>query len=243
MKIHSKIDIGKVRNSNQDAFFVGEIAKDTVVAIVCDGMGGANAGNVASEMAVKLIFEYIANSFRNKMSLIDISNLVKNAVKSVNIEIFETASKNSALSGMGTTAVIAIVTDKSAVIANVGDSRAYLVNNKISQITRDHSIVQTLIESGKITEADAKVHPRKNVITRAIGAEDDVAVDCDIIDLSVGDSLLLCTDGLSNFVDEADILKTFKKNDISKVADKLVTLANANGGGDNITVVTVTVWV
>ena len=241
MKIHSKIDIGKVRNSNQDAFFVGEIAKDTVVAIVCDGMGGANAGNVASEMAVKLIFEYIANSFRNKMSLIDISNLVKNAVKSVNIEIFETASKNSALSGMGTTAVIAIVTDKSAVIANVGDSRAYLVNNKISQITRDHSIVQTLIESGKITEADAKVHPRKNVITRAIGAEDDVAVDCDIIDLSVGDSLLLCTDGLSNFVDEADILKTFKKNDISKVADKLVTLANANGGGDNITVVTVTV--
>ena len=241
MKIHSKIDIGKVRNSNQDAFFVGEIAKDTVVAIVCDGMGGANAGNVASEMAVKLIFEYIANSFRNKMSLIDISNLVKNAVKSVNIEIFETASKNSALSGMGTTAVIAIVTDKSAVIANVGDSRAYLVNNKISQITRDHSIVQTLIESGKITEADAKVHPRKNVITRAIGAEDDVAVDCDIIDLSVGDSLLLCTDGLSNFVDEAEILKTFKKNDISKVADKLVTLANANGGGDNITVVTVTV--
>ncbi len=241
MKIHSKIDIGKVRSSNQDAFFVGEIAKDTVVAIVCDGMGGANAGNVASETAVKLIFEYIANSFRNNMSLIDISNLLKNAVKSVNIEIFDIASKNSMLSGMGTTAVIAIVTEKFAVIANVGDSRAYLVNNKISQITRDHSIVQTLIESGKITEEDAKIHPRKNVITRAIGAEEDVAVDCDIIDLNLGDSVLLCTDGLSNFVDEAEILKIFKKNDISKVADKLVTLANANGGGDNITVVTVTV--
>lgn len=241
MKIHSKIDIGKVRSSNQDAFFVGEIAKDTVVAIVCDGMGGANAGNVASETAVKLIFEYIANSFRKNMSLIDISNLLKNAVKSVNIEIFDIASKNSMLSGMGTTAVIAIVTEKFAVIANVGDSRAYLVNNKISQITRDHSIVQTLIESGKITEEDAKIHPRKNVITRAIGAEEDVAVDCDIIDLNLGDSVLLCTDGLSNFVDEAEILKIFKKNDISKVADKLVTLANANGGGDNITVVTVTV--
>ena len=241
MKIHSKIDIGKVRSSNQDAFFVGEIAKDTVVAIVCDGMGGANAGNVASETAVKLIFEYIANSFRKNMSLIDISNLLKNAVKSVNMEIFDIVSKNSMLSGMGTTAVIAIVTEKFAVIANVGDSRAYLVNNKISQITRDHSIVQTLIESGKITEEDAKIHPRKNVITRAIGAEEDVAVDCDIIDLNLGDSVLLCTDGLSNFVDEAEILKIFKKNDISKVADKLVTLANANGGGDNITVVTVTV--
>ena len=241
MKIHSKIDIGKVRSSNQDAFFVGEIAKDTVVAIVCDGMGGANAGNVASETAVKLIFEYIANSFRKNMSLIDISNLLKNAVKSVNMEIFDIVSKNSMLSGMGTTAVIAIVTEKFAVIANVGDSRAYLVNNKISQITRDHSIVQTLIESGKITEEDAKIHPRKNVITRAIGAEEDVAVDCDIIDLNIGDSVLLCTDGLSNFVDEAEILKIFKKNDISKVADKLVTLANANGGGDNITVVTVTV--
>lgn len=241
MIIHSKIDIGKVRKSNQDAFFVGEIAKDTVLAIVCDGMGGANAGNIASETAVKSICEYITNAYRTNMSVLDISKLVKNAVKSVNIEIFDAASKNVLLNGMGTTAVIALIKDKSAVVANVGDSRLYLVNEKVSQITRDHSIVQTLIESGKITEEDAKIHPRKNVITRAIGAEADVAVDCDIIDLNVGDTVLLCTDGLSNFVDEAEMLKTFKKYDIAKVADKLVTLANANGGGDNITVVTVTI--
>lgn len=238
MKIYSKIDKGVVRNSNQDAYFAGEISQDVTFAVVCDGMGGANAGNVASGTAVKTISEYIIKSYRNNMSAEDISKMLKNAIISANIEIYDMSSQNENLSGMGTTVVAAVVRDGNAVIANVGDSRIYLVDDKLTQLTTDHSVVQTLIESGKITPEDAKVHPRKNVITRALGAEAEVAVDISECRLSEGDTLLLCTDGLTNFATEEDILKTFKQNDISAVAEKLVELANNGGGGDNITAVT-----
>ena len=240
MKIYSKIDKGIVRNSNQDAYFAGEISQDLTFAVVCDGMGGANAGNVASSTAVKSISEYIARSYRNSMSLNDISKMLKNAIVSANIEVYDMAVQNEQLQGMGTTVVAAVVRNGNAVIANVGDSRIYLIDDNITQLTTDHSIVQTLIESGKITVEDAKVHPRKNVITRALGAESDVAVDIAEYNLSENNTLLLCTDGLTNFVSEEDILKTFKQNDISIVSEKLVELANNGGGGDNITAVTLT---
>lgn len=241
MEIYSKIDKGVIRHSNQDAFFAGEISQDTTFAVVCDGMGGAKAGNVASETAVKTISEYIIKSYRNNMSVDDIIKTLKNAITSANIEIYDLSKANEHLSGMGTTVVAAVVRDGNAVIANVGDSRIYLVNDKLTQLTIDHSIVQTLIESGKITVEDAKVHPRKNVITRALGAESEVAIDVAEYNLSKGETLLLCTDGLTNFATEKDILNTFKQNNISDVSEKLVALANQGGGGDNITVVTLTV--
>lgn len=240
MKIYSKIDKGIVRNSNQDAYFAGEISQEVTFAVVCDGMGGAKAGNVASTAAVKSISEYIANSYRSNMSLDDITKMLRNAIISANIEIYDMAAQNEQLQGMGTTVVAAVVRNCNAVVANVGDSRVYLVDDNITQLTTDHSIVQTLIESGKITAEDAKVHPRKNVITRALGAESDVAVDIAEYNLSENNTLLLCTDGLTNFVSEEDILKTFKENDISVVSEKLVELANEGGGGDNITAVTLT---
>jgi protein phosphatase len=240
VKIYSKIDKGIVRNSNQDAYFAGEISQEITFAVVCDGMGGAKAGNVASTAAVKSISEYIANSYRNNMSLDDITKMLRNAIISANIEVYDMATQNEQLQGMGTTVVAAVVRNGNAVIANVGDSRVYLVDDNITQLTTDHSIVQTLIESGKITVEDAKVHPRKNVITRALGAESDVAVDIAEYNLSENNTLLLCTDGLTNFVSEEDILKTFKENDISVVSEKLVELANIGGGGDNITAVTLT---
>lgn len=240
MKIYSKIDKGIVRNSNQDAYFAGEISQEVTFAVVCDGMGGAKAGNVASTAAVKSISEYIANSYRSNMSLDDITKMLRNAIISANIEIYDMAAQNEQLQGMGTTVVAAVVRGGNAVVANVGDSRVYLVDDNITQLTTDHSIVQTLIESGKITAEDAKVHPRKNVITRALGAESDVAVDIAEYNLSENNTLLLCTDGLTNFVSEEDILKTFKENDISVVSEKLVELANEGGGGDNITAVTLT---
>ncbi len=240
MKIYSKIDKGIVRHSNQDAYFAGEISQETTFAVVCDGMGGAKAGNVASSTAVKSISEYIMKSYRENMSSGDISKMLKNAIISANIEVYDMAVQNEQLQGMGTTVVAAIVRNGNAVIANVGDSRIYLINDNITQLTTDHSIVQTLIESGKITVEDAKVHPRKNVITRALGAESDVAVDIEEYNLSENDTLLLCTDGLTNFVSEEDILNTFKQNDISVVSEKLVELANLGGGGDNITAVTLT---
>ena len=240
MKIYSKIDKGIVRNSNQDAYFAGEISQEVTFAVVCDGMGGAKAGNVASTAAVKSISEYIANSYRSNMSLDDITKMLRNAIISANIEIYDMAAQNEQLQGMGTTVVAAVVRGGNAVVANVGDSRVYLVDDNITQLTTDHSIVQTLIESGKITAEDAKVHPRKNVITRALGAESDVAVDIAEYNLYENNTLLLCTDGLTNFVSEEDIFKTFKENDISVVSEKLVELANQGGGGDNITAVTLT---
>lgn len=240
MKIYSKTDIGKVRSANQDAYFAGRIGDNAVFAVVCDGMGGANAGNIASENAVRSISEFVIRSYRDGMTNEEIEKTVKNAVISANIELYDMSVSDKALNGMGTTAVLAFVYGNTAVIAHVGDSRIYLVNSSIKQLTRDHSVVQSLIESGKITPEDAKVHPRKNVITRALGAEEDVAVDSDCLNLSDGDTLLLCSDGLTNFLEDKDILRVFQNNDISAVAERLVETANENGGGDNITVVTVT---
>lgn len=238
MKIFSKTDKGRVRTDNQDAYFAGKIADNAVFAVVCDGMGGANAGNVASENAVRHISEYIIRSYRDSMDITELEKTVRNAVMSANIELYDMSASEQALSGMGTTAVIALIKDREAVIANVGDSRIYLVNDEIKQLTRDHSVVQSLIESGKITPEDAKFHPRKNVITRAIGAEGSVTADSDVIKLNICDTLLLCTDGLSNYLDDNDILSVFKNTDISAVPEALVEKANLNGGGDNITVVT-----
>ncbi len=240
MRIFSKTDKGRLRNDNQDAYFAGRISDSAVFAVVCDGMGGANAGNIASENAVRHISEYIIRSYRDSMDITELEKTVRNAVKSANIELFDMSASEQALSGMGTTAVIALIKDGEAVIANVGDSRIYLVNENIKQLTRDHSVVQSLIESGKITPEDAKYHPRKNVITRAIGAEGSVTADSSVIRLNRGDSLLLCTDGLSNYLDDNEILGVFKNTDISAVPEALVERANSNGGGDNITVVTLT---
>ncbi len=141
MKIFSKTDAGKVRSSNQDSFFVGELPSKAVFGIVCDGMGGANAGNVASEMAVKIVSEYIEHSYRIGMDEFETEKMLKNATNSANFEIFELAGSNEEYIGMGTTAVIALVQDKKAVIANIGDSRIYLLGDDIFQLTRDHSVV------------------------------------------------------------------------------------------------------
>ncbi|MBR3908904.1 MAG: Stp1/IreP family PP2C-type Ser/Thr phosphatase [Clostridia bacterium] len=240
MIIHSKIDKGIVRNSNQDAFIAGQLAENITFAIVCDGMGGANAGNIASEIAVKTVSEYLYNSFRDNMTLNDFERTLKNAISSANMLIFNRAVKDEALKGMGTTIVAAIVKDNDAIIAHVGDSRIYLLNDEIKQLTKDHSIVQTLIENGEISLDDAKHHPRKNVITRALGVEAEVVADFDELTLNTNDTLLLCTDGLTNYVPEANIYEIFKQNDLSLVSETLVAKANENGGGDNITVVTLT---
>lgn len=239
MKIHSKTDVGIVRSTNQDAFFAGELVPDAAFAVVCDGMGGAKAGNVASETAVKIISEYVIRSYRANMDGFEIEKMLKNAIISANMEIYDMALKNSDLSGMGTTAVIALVHGGTAVIAHVGDSRAYLVENgKMTQLTRDHSVVQSLIESGKITPEDAKVHPRKNVITRALGAEENIVADSGQLPFNEGQTLLLCTDGLSSYAEAADILKVFGTANSDAVPQELVKLAINGGGGDNITVVT-----
>ena len=238
MQIYSKTDIGLKRSSNQDYAATCKLNENTYLAVVCDGMGGANAGNVASEMAAKSISRYITNAYRNEMDSFEIEKLLKNAISSANIEIYDMSLKSTELFGMGTTTVVAIIRDDKAIIAHVGDSRAYIANDELKLLTRDHSVVQSLLESGKITPEDAKVHPRKNVITRALGAEENVVVDTLETEFPSESILMLCTDGLTGYADEKEIFEILKNSDCN-LAEKLIELAYAGGGGDNINVVTI----
>ncbi len=239
MQIFAKTDKGMVRNVNQDAYAANILSDGSAFAVVCDGMGGANAGDVASKTAVEVISRYVTNSYAPSMTLDDIARLLNNAVVSANIEIFDMSQTNADLNGMGTTAVITVVRGEKAVIVNVGDSRAYLINGKLTQITRDHSVVQSLVESGKLSMSEARVHPEKNVITRALGVENDILCDAYCVDFSSDDKLLLCTDGLSNFVDGTDILYIANNTPCDKISDLLIQKANKNGGRDNITAVVI----
>lgn len=235
MRIFAKTDKGKVRSINQDAFAANILSGGAALAVVCDGMGGASAGDIASKTAVDIISQYVFNAYNPSMTSDDIIRLLDNAIASANLEVFTLSQKDEALSGMGTTAVVAIVRETQAVICNVGDSRAYLINDNLCQITRDHSIVQGLVESGKLSPEEARVHPEKNVITRALGVEENILTDSYVIDICEDDMLLLCTDGLSNYADSESILRIVKDNALDKTTDLLINKANAGGGRDNIT--------
>lgn len=240
MKIYSKTDVGRKREINQDAFYVGEFDNGAAFAVVCDGMGGAKSGNVASEKAATVISEYIVKSYSPKMGSVAIENLLRAAVQSANSEVYELSHSGEDFEGMGTTAVVALVVDNLAHIVHVGDSRAYLVTaTEIEQLTIDHSIVQAMVSKGEISAEEAKNHPRKNIITRAVGAEKDVMCDYNIVLKPDNATLLLCTDGLSNPVDEQTLFETVKNTPAELCAETLVNKANEAGGPDNITAVIV----
>ena len=242
MKISAKTDTGKVRSSNQDSYSVFDLADGSVMAVVCDGMGGAKGGNIASEAAVRIISEKIKSGFHEGMNENSMRLLLSSAIESANGSIFSMSCDNDELSGMGTTVVCAIIKNDTAFIANAGDSRLYIVdNNKISQITTDHSIVQMMVDNGEITPEEAKDHPKTNVITRALGVDNSLRIDYAREELQDGDTVLLCTDGLTNYVDDASILNVCNTCDAYQIADELIELANENGGGDNVTVVSVSV--
>lgn len=240
MNIFSSTDKGKVRSSNQDAVATGLFSDGTVWAIVCDGMGGASGGNIASRLAVEYLSASLKSGYRANMGESSIKNLLETAIYAANIRVFDKSRENSELNGMGTTVVIAIATEKEAYFSHVGDSRAYLIDeNNITQITRDHSIVQSMIEEGKISAEEAKHHPRKNVITRALGVDESVVPEFTVCDFKENEKILLCTDGLSNFVDANDIKGILIKDGSDDYSKQLVDLANDNGGGDNITAVVI----
>lgn len=241
MKIVAKTDVGRVRENNQDSYAAGELPGGVAWAVVCDGMGGSAGGNVASSTAVKIISEQITSSYRVGMSSNSIKNMLVSAINAANISVFDIGCSNSELSGMGTTVVCAVVTGGEAYIAHAGDSRAYMLSgDKLIQLTRDHSMVQDMVETGKITALEAKSHPRKNIITRAVGVDREIRVDFCVQEMTGSDVLLLCTDGLTNFVEQDEICTLTKDNMYYEFADRLVERANHNGGGDNITVVAVT---
>lgn len=236
MKLFGKTDIGLVRENNQDAFSFGSFDDGNCWAVVCDGMGGVSGGQVASSICVERVSEAIKRSYRNKMTVSSAKNLLESSINAANSAVFKESQENPELKGMGTTVVAVIVLGNLAVVAHVGDSRAYLVNEEIKAVTKDHSFVQLLIDTGKITEEEAKVHPDRNVITRAVGIEHVVDVEIDIVDVNDNDKLLICTDGLNGYVSDADILKVINKYGDSST-EKLVETANNSGGRDNVTVV------
>lgn len=238
MIISAKTDVGAFRENNQDAFLTGTFVNGDAWAIVCDGMGGVSGGQIASTRCVEKAASVIKKGYRNRMSVKSAKNLLESAISAANAVVFEESLKDNSLKGMGTTIVAAVIIGSIAVIAYVGDSRAYIVNDTITQITKDHSLVQLMIDTGKITPEEAKNHPDKNIITRAVGVENFVDADIEIIDISPSDKLLLCTDGLSGAVENSDIQSII--NEYREVsAEKLVEKALENGSRDNITAVVV----
>lgn len=238
MKIVSRTDIGLVRHSNQDAYRQGELPGGAVWAVVCDGMGGEQGGDIASSMAVEMISEQITSSYRENMSENSIKNLLSSAIYNANNAVFRRAIKDPNLFGMGTTVVLLLAVNKTAYIAHVGDSRAYLITpNTISQLTSDHSVVQELVDQGELTPEQAKVHPRRNIITRALGVAAEVAEDYSEIPFGEEDRLLLCSDGLTNHLDAETILSISSLSELEDLGGLLLEAAKKMGGSDNITVV------
>ena len=236
MRVFGKTDIGAHRETNQDAFRSGVFENGDCWAVVCDGMGGVSGGQVASAICVEKVSDAINRGHRDNMTVKTAQNLLNSAICAANASIFDEAQKDKALSGMGTTVVAVMVIRGIAVVAHVGDSRAYLFGDDIKPITKDHSLVQFLVDSGKITEEEAKIHPDRNIITGAVGILSVVDVDFDIVDVNENDNILICTDGLNGAVEDIKILEVINEYGENS-PEKLVEAAISAGGRDNITAV------
>ncbi len=236
MEFYSKTDIGKKRYSNQDAVNGNIISKNLAWTVVCDGMGGASGGDIASTIAVEKISETISKVSEN-ISEENLINTMKESIQVANTFVFNKSMKNELLRGMGTTVVLAVVKDMNLYVMHAGDSRAYLISDEgIFQISVDHSIVQEMINSGEITQKEAKNHMQKNIITRALGINEVIKFDFSKIPLKYGDVILVCTDGLSNHLEDSEIYHIFKNKNFNEVAKSLIDKCNSRGGKDNITV-------
>lgn len=240
MNIYSRSDIGLIRDSNQDSFKTKRISENAVLSTVCDGMGGVNGGNIASKIAVDEITNYFLSNYNDDMSDNEIKNLLENAVYSANLKIYNKSKEDQSLEGMGTTAVASLIRGNKLFVVHVGDSRAYIINNnEIKKLTIDHSIVQEMVSNGEITENEARVHPNKNIITKALGVSKNIDPDYISVDILDDDVLLICTDGLTNYIEDDKLLSMFKSYKIDVLPDKLISYAKEMGGSDNITLVIV----
>lgn len=238
MLVEGRTHIGPVRKENQDDYKINILDDGTAFAIVCDGMGGASSGKEASGIAVNEIYNRISNGYNPKMEVNSIKNLLLTAVNASNSIVYNESVKDNGKTGMGTTCVASIIKNDVACIANVGDSRAYIINsNGISQITNDHTYVEMLYEQGRITKEQISKHKMRHVITKAIGTESDIDVDYFEIDFEKDSVLLLCTDGLTSYCSNEMIFDFVYQKELSQAADELINYVNSHGGKDNITVV------
>ena len=230
-------DPGCVRKQNQDAFRIEKIDRNTLLCVVCDGMGGAKSGNIASSLAVEVFVEEVRRSWMRNMDQEKIDQVLRSAVKLANFTVYDQAVQFEEFDGMGTTLVAALIRGKKATIVNVGDSRAYGIDAEgITQITRDHSLAQLMVDRGELTAETAKNFPGKNYITRAIGTEPILVCDLYHRDVSRGDFLLLCSDGLSNVMDDQEILfEVVHGVNKQHCCQRLLKIAKNRGAPDNVT--------
>ena len=236
-------DTGKVRSQNQDAFRIEELDRHTVLAVVCDGMGGAKSGNIASKLAVDVFVEEVRCSYKSSMSQEQCEQLLLGAVKLANFTVYDQARQFEDFAGMGTTLVAVLVSGKTATVVNVGDSRCYhITSSDIFRVTVDHSLVQMMLDRGDLTPEEARDYPGKNYITRAVGTEPTVECDAFLVHLERGDALLLCSDGLHNEVDDQEILfEVVHGVNNDNCCQRLLDIADMRGSPDNVTSVLIRV--
>ena len=236
--VFAKTDIGKARDINQDYYYVSKENSIPRLYILADGMGGYRGGEIASKLAIQTAKSYIENNFKeipkDKESIIQ---LVGSSMEYANMVVYEKSKEIKELEGMGTTLEVCLIYNNKAYIGHVGDSRIYRVRKEvIRKLTKDHSYVQKLVEDKKITREEAKIHPKKNMLTKALGCTPYVEPDLRARNFEKGDIFIMCSDGLTNMVEEKRIYELVKEN-INEAADKLISEANLAGGYDNITVI------
>ena len=243
MQVWGLTDTGCVRKQNQDSYQIEELDRNTLLCVVCDGMGGAKSGNIASSLAMDVFVEEIRRTWTPSMDQEKMDQMMLSAAALANFTVYDQAQQFPEFDGMGTTLVALLIKGKKATIANVGDSRCYGLNRRgIRQITRDHSLVQMMVDRGDLTAEMAKTYPGKNLITRAIGTES--SVECDLFHQSVskGDFFLLCSDGLSNMMDDQEILfEVVHGVNKQHCCKRLLDIAKNRGAPDNVTSVLVLV--
>ena len=230
-------DLGCTRAQNQDAYLIEQLDKNTLLCVVCDGMGGAKSGNIASSLASDIFVQQVKQTWSPDMSQDSVDKMLRNATKMANFTVFDQSKQFEEFTGMGTTLVAVLIHGKRATFANVGDSRAYFIDRAgIRQVTVDHSVVQLMVSRGELTPEQAKTYPGKSLITRAIGTESMVLCDIFHRKVSKGDYLLLCSDGLSNLMDDQEILfEVAHGQDKDKCCQRLLEIAKKRGAPDNVT--------
>ena len=238
IKAYAKSDVGKVREINEDAFYISNSLDEVQLYMLADGMGGYNGGEIASKLAIQSAKNYIENNFKeiekDKDSIIQ---LIGSSIEYANMVVYEQAKENKELSGMGTTLEVCLIYNNRAFIGHVGDSRIYRIRKEfMRKLTQDHSYVQKLVKDGTITQEEAAHHPQKNMLMKALGCNAFVEPDVMVKGFLKDDILIMNSDGLTNLVSQEEIFKEAKKN-IEQATKNLVQMANDNGGYDNITVI------
>ena len=230
-------DPGCVRKQNQDSYHIEQIDKNTLLGIVCDGMGGAKSGNIASTLAVDVFVQEIRRCYKSSMDQEKIDQMLMSAAKLANFTVYDQSLQIEEFDGMGTTLVAVLIKGKKATVINVGDSRAYGIDaDGIHQITKDHSLVQMMVDKGELTPERAKTYPGKNFITRAIGTEPIIISDLFHRNLAKGDFILLCSDGLSNMMDDQEILfEVVHGVNKQHCCQRLLNITQNRGAPDNVT--------